>query len=468
MKKEREQTDTTVEESGITKTKKPIPIKLIIGGVVIFLVVVSGIVFMANNGNKPAQPAHTPTAADQAQQKADADKAEREQRQVEGLRDQDFFMRDERAESTISQIFRGLTTEAPKTNFSWEGEREEEEAINYILNSTAAKTQAQHDAEKAAVVTTGTATAAAYPQNYAARQAQDNNNNSTPPPMFVYSRNFGGARYTESKPGQQSRQAGQNNGQDFPFTDDELLRMALGLTTPAAVEATAEATIPASNLQTTALTDKPTQLIYTAHPPVVVNEGEMLEAALVNRLIVNVEPSPVVCVLSRDLFDRSGKYVIFPANSYVLGTAQAVGYKGASRLFISFHKIILPSGLSVDLPQSRRMMRAMDETGAIGVVSHVNRHWMLQFGAAIMLGVFDGVAGLAQRNNQTTTAEGMILGRTSENFGRILDRVMDSYSSIMPTISVFQGKTMRIYVSDDMVISPYSLITDRSYYNGNR
>ena len=456
MEQERKQPDTTVEDGEAGNTKKPVSLKLVIGGAVIFLVVVSGAIFMANNSKTPAQPAYTPTAADQAQQKADADKAEREQRQVEGLRDQDFFMRDERAESTVSQIFRGLTTEAPKTNYAWEGEREEEEAINYVLHGMAAKATERQDAEKAAVVTTGTAT---YSQNYAARPAEDNNN-STPPPMFVYSRNFGGARYTEAKPGRQSRQ-----GNDFPLTDEDLMRMALGLT--AAAEAPVQAIVPASNLQTVAVADKPTQLIYTAHPPVVVNEGEMLEAVLVNRLIVNVEPSPVVCALSRDLFDRSGKYVVFPANSYVLGTAQAVGYKGASRLFISFHKIILPTGLSVDLPQSRRMLRAMDETGAIGVVSHVNRHWMLQFGAAVMLGVFDGIAGLAQRNNQAATAEGMIIGRTSENFGRILDRVMDSYSSIMPTISVFQGKTMRIYVSDDMVISPYSLITDRSYY-GNR
>ena len=245
--------------------------------------------------------------------------------------------------------------------------------------------------------------------------------------------------------------------------NDELLRMALGLTTPVVPGAPAQEAVP-EIAEKTAIAEKPTQLIYTAHPPVVVNEGEMLEAALVNRLIVNVEPSPVVCALSRDLFDRSGKYVVFPANSHVLGTAQAVSYKGASRLFISFHKIILPNGLSLDLPQSSKMMRAMDETGAIGIVSHVNRHWMLQFGAAVMLGVFDGIAGLAQRNNQTTTADGMIIGRTSENFGRILDRVMDRYSSIMPTISVFQGKTMRIFISDDIVVSPYSLITDRSYY----
>ena len=37
----------------------------------------------------------------------------------------------------------------------------------------------------------------------------------------------------------------------------------------------------------------------------------------------------------------------------------------------------------------------MDETGALGVVSKVDRHWFLQFGTAIFFGVLDGLAGAA-------------------------------------------------------------------------
>ena len=36
-------------------------------------------------------------------------------------------------------------------------------------------------------------------------------------------------------------------------------------------------------------------------------------------------------------------------------------------------------------------LRAMDETGALGVVSKVDRHWFLQFGTAIFFGVLDGL-----------------------------------------------------------------------------
>jgi type IV secretory pathway VirB10-like protein len=58
----------------------------------------------------------------------------------------------------------------------------------------------------------------------------------------------------------------------------------------------------------------------------------------------------------------------------------------------------------------------------------------------------------------------VILGRTSENFDRVLESIMAQYSTIVPTIRVDQGKTMKIYLSDDILISPYAKISDRSYY----
>ena len=193
-------------------------------------------------------------------------------------------------------------------------------------------------------------------------------------------------------------------------------------------------------------------------------EGEMIDAVLVNRIVADTEPSPVVCQISKDVYDNSGQFVLFPANSRIVGTSQVVSYKGAHRLFISFHRIILPNGPSIDLPSSQKALRAMDETGALGVVSKVDRHWFLQFGTAIFFGVLDGLAAAAQRNTEFFSASSIVIDRTSRNFDRILDRIMAQYSSIVPTITVTQGKKVRIYLSDDIVISPFARISERSYY----
>jgi len=348
---------TDVAEAGVRKDKKHFSSKMVVGGLVICLIVIGGIMLITNKGKKSvSQPAHKPTTADIAQRKADADRAEREQRQVQGISDDDYVVRDERAEPSNLPLFRGLNTEKPKSSSTPEEERTEEEAINYILRGSAAKAQAQAVAEQSISSTTPVDNRTPPQQNNATRPTSNGGNDDRmPTPMFVYSRNFGGAQFTEPKPGQQAGQTGQSGGNELPTTE-ELMRMALGLTTP--TSAAAPAIEPDFEIQTPATANKQTQLVYTAHPPVVVNEGEILEAALVNRLIVNVEPSPVVCALSRDLFDRSGKYVIFPANSRVIGTAHAVNYRGASRLYVSFHRIILPNGLSVDLPQSQSFFKS--------------------------------------------------------------------------------------------------------------
>jgi type IV secretion system protein VirB10 len=190
----------------------------------------------------------------------------------------------------------------------------------------------------------------------------------------------------------------------------------------------------------------------------------MLEAVLVNRIIADTEPSPVVCSITKDVFDRSARYVVFPANSRIVGLSQVVSYKGAHRLFINFQRIILPNGASLDLPPSRKALKALDETGALGVVSKVERHWFLQFGTAILFGALDGLAGAAQRNRDVFSTRAVVIGRTSENFERILENIMTQYSTIVPTIRVDQGKRMRIYLADDVLISPYARVSDRSYY----
>jgi type IV secretory pathway VirB10-like protein len=354
-----------------------------------------------------------PTAEDIEQLQYDAKQLERDQRKVDQLRDQSFIIRDD-GETQSTQLLRGFNIAKPQ--MPDRQVQQEEEAINFLLREPPAARTA--------------------PSQPLTAQNNSTANTANTPPMFVYSRGFGGARYVEPKPVQ---------AQTAPVTTAD---QASAVNNPSFVETE---------------TDKKAELIYTGLPPVTVHEGEMLEAVLVNRLIVNTEPSPVIAHLSRDLFDASGQYVVLPANSRVIGSSQAINYKGASRLFISFHRLILPNGLSVDLPQSRRMMQALDETGALGVVSQVNRHWMMQFGAAVFLGVIDGIAGYAQRG-QADTSQGIIISRASENFDRVLDRVMAQYSSIVPTIRVDQGKPLRIYIADDMVITPYAKISDRSYY----
>lgn len=77
--------------------------------------------------------------------------------------------------------------------------------------------------------------------------------------------------------------------------------------------------------------------------------------------------------------------------------------------------------------------------------------------------MLDGLAGAAQRHSEIFSPTSIIIDRSSRNFERILDTIMSQYSSIVPTITVHQGYKMKIYLSDDVFISPYARIKERSY-----
>jgi type IV secretory pathway VirB10-like protein len=86
----------------------------------------------------------------------------------------------------------------------------------------------------------------------------------------------------------------------------------------------------------------------------------------------------------------------------------------------------------VEFPGSQKALRALDETGALGVVSNVNRHWFLQFGTAIFFGILDGLAAAAQRNTSIYSGTSLIIDRTSRNFERILENIMANIPRLFP------------------------------------
>lgn len=203
----------------------------------------------------------------------------------------------------------------------------------------------------------------------------------------------------------------------------------------------------------------PVAIIYNSLTPVKCFQGQNLDCVLLHKLIADTEESPVIAAVSKDFFDASGKYVAIPSGTRVIGRSQVVNYNGASRLYVWFDRIILPNGISVALPQSGN---AMDVQGSLGIVSNIDRHFWQKYGSAIFVGLLDGLGGLAQANTSDMQMRYMF-GRTSENFGEINKEIMRSNGNIVPTISVNPGHKLKINLSADIIISAFSLISDRSY-----
>ena len=202
---------------------------------------------------------------------------------------------------------------------------------------------------------------------------------------------------------------------------------------------------------------------YGDRPAVRLYEGDFIDTVLQNRIVADKEPSPVVCYVTKDHFDPAGKWVVFPTGTRLIGLSQAVDYMGASRLFVKFNRMVLPNGSLVYFPESKKAALALDQTGAHGIVSKVNRHWMLQFGTAVFVGVLEGLGAAAQQHTDPYSGRAYVIEDTTDNFEKILNTIMQRYTNIVPTITVDAGKKVKVYLADDVEISPYSRIDERSY-----
>jgi type IV secretory pathway VirB10-like protein len=205
-------------------------------------------------------------------------------------------------------------------------------------------------------------------------------------------------------------------------------------------------------------------LIYNELNPVKCFEGQFLDCVLLHKLLSDTEESPVIVSVAKDFFDSSARFVIFPSGTRGIGHSQVVKYQGAARLYIWFERILLPNGVSIMLPDNGK---GLDVQGSLGVASNVNRHFMQKFGSAIMVGLLDGLGGLAQNNTQNNQLQNMI-NNSSNNFSDINREIMAQNSNIVPTITVNAGHRVKIVLSSDILISAYSLISDRSYARGEK
>ncbi len=432
---------TEITEETPTPKKKRGWVYAAIGGMILAVGLLA-LLLATRNDQQAVRPALT--VEDLEQQKYDAQQKENEKNKAAQLRNDLFLLRrDDDTDAQLSLLMNQLqkNDSSGPSPVDDKQVRTEEEAITQVIRDSRPPANSLPPA---------------YEPRPASRAGSEDGSSTArggDQPMFVYSRSFGGAKYLD--------QPMKIGGSTAPKPESQPREAAAKTAPSPAAEKTGGGELDKGSQ--TGKSQKPS-IVYTSYPPVTLFEGDFIDAVLVNRIIADTEPSPVVCQISKDVFDNSGRYVIFPANSRVVGFSQVVNYKGAHRLFITFHRIILPNGPSVDFPGSQKAHQALDQTGALGVVSNINRHWFLQFGTAIFFGVLDGLAGAAQRRSEIFSESSIIIDRTSRNFERILENIMAQYSSIVPTITVHQGHRMKIYLSDDVEISPYAPIQKRSYY----
>ena len=206
---------------------------------------------------------------------------------------------------------------------------------------------------------------------------------------------------------------------------------------------------PATPSATAGSKRAPEVSVNSAHgQPYVVFEGTSIDTVLVNRLDGEFA-GPVKVMVTNPIYSQDRQHLLIPEGTFILGDVQKVSGLGQKRLAVTFHRLLMPDGYSVDLDQ----FHGLDQAGATGLKDKVNNHYVEIFGASIALGIISGAAEATNANqgyNQSGSEayQSGIASSLSQSSANVLDR----FINIPPTITIREGHRIKVYITQDMLL----------------
>lgn len=183
-----------------------------------------------------------------------------------------------------------------------------------------------------------------------------------------------------------------------------------------------------------------------ANPALVVTQGAVISAVLETGINSDL-PGFVRAVVSRDISGFDGSTVLIPRGSKLIGEYKSGVAVGQSRAFVIWSRLITPRGVSIQLASP-----AADRLGRGGLDGETNTHFIHRFGAAILLSVIS--AGLDSLANQGASSgvNAIVIG-TPQQATNVATVALQRDIDIPPTITVPQGKSIRVFVARDLDFS---------------
>lgn len=244
----------------------------------------------------------------------------------------------------------------------------------------------------------------------------------------------------------------------------DLGTLAQALTAPvagaSAPSATAGALTPSRHEAfATAASDQATvssHRLETPPSPYTVMAGTVIAAALVTGLDSDL-PGQVIATVTAPVFDSvTGKTLLIPQGARLLGAYDSQVAFGESRAMVVWTRLVLPDGRSVVLDR----LAGADAQGYAGVADTVDNHWGRLVGGAVLSSALGVGAELASPETQTTGNNGEIIIATRNGVQDTVNQVGQELTrrnlDIKPTIKVRPGFPLRVLVSKDLVLEPYS------------
>lgn len=188
------------------------------------------------------------------------------------------------------------------------------------------------------------------------------------------------------------------------------------------------------------------QATKIAHPEYSIPTGEFLHAVLEPAIDSDL-PGELRAIVSQPVYSLTGEHVLIPRGSSLIGQYSSATLQGQNRVFIMWNRVILPNGITANINSS-----GVDAIGQSGVgADSVNTHFFTRFGTAALLSILGaasangGVDNMDQMNSSSEYRTAI-----AQSFQQSAQSSLQSSEQTKPTLRVFQGKEINVFVSHDI------------------
>jgi type IV secretion system protein VirB10 len=171
-------------------------------------------------------------------------------------------------------------------------------------------------------------------------------------------------------------------------------------------------------------------------------KGAYLDCALQTKIDSTV-PGMTACVVTRDVYSDTGRFVVIERGSQLTGEYQSNMREGQSRIFVLWNRVKTPSGVVIDLDSP-----GVDPLGASGVEGYVDNHFLERFGGALLLSLVQDLGSAA--SNAVNNASTVQLNNTAGATQNMAAEALKHSIGMQPSLVKNQGDRVGIMVARDL------------------
>ena len=198
------------------------------------------------------------------------------------------------------------------------------------------------------------------------------------------------------------------------------------------------------------------------HPPgddfKLLSIGAVMQAKL-DQKVISDYAGPYRCRIEQNVMDATQKYVLIPAGSLCTGQVLQTGSGHPNRIInnrmvLSVRWIIRPDGAKIKF-----ISQALDHEGIGAIKGETNYHFPARFGGAAVFALLSSETSRADYSSDGSGATfESDVGQALRDAGADLTA---PYAGLVPTQTLDYGRKLRLFVSEDMYITPWRDVYQR-------